>query len=194
VPETTGGPQFTGLVVHRDMTHRYSLLYTESWHSLELESESGKGVILTPDPDDVATSLSIEARELGTEVTGDDLPTLRDGLQNGLSQIRDLTIEHQEDDAIGKLVMLDVQFTYREPDDADDAPLRKRWLRLAYQNGIQVRLIAQGTVDSYTYWLPAFNQSMRTFQFADWWAELTGHSWLTTLKRDDDWPLTTDNK
>ena len=186
MPETTGGPQFTGLVIHRDLTYRYSLLYPDGWHSLELESDGGKGVILTPDPDDVATSLSVEARELGTDVTGDDLPSLRDGLQNGLSQLRDLTIEHQEDDAIGKLVMLDVQFTFREPDDAADGPLRKRWLRLAYQNGIQVRLIAQGTVDSYTYWLPAFNQSMRTFQFADWWAEVTGHSWLPTLKKSDE--------
>ncbi|MFN8517007.1 MAG: hypothetical protein U0841_31425 [Chloroflexia bacterium] len=185
MPETTtGGPTFTGLAVHRDLTHRFSLLYTDAWHSLELESDGGKGVILTPDPDDVSTSLSIESRELGTTVTGDDLPTLRDGLKQGLSQLRDLTIEFEDYESINKLVMLDVQFTYRDADDADDAPLRKRWLRLAYQGQIQVRLIAQGDVDSYTYWLPAFNQSMRTFQFADWWAELTGHSWLNTLKRD----------
>jgi hypothetical protein len=185
VPETTGGPTFTGLAIHRDLTYRYSLMYIESWHSLELESDGGKGVILTPDLDSTETSLSIEAREMGTTVTGDDLPALRAGLEQGLSQLRDLTIEHQEDDAIGKLVMLDVQYTYREPADAADAPLRKRWLRLAYEGQIQVRLIAQGDVDSYTYWLPAFNQSMRTFQFADWWAELTGHSWLPTLKREE---------
>jgi len=171
------------------MTYRYSLLYTDAWHSLELESAGGKGVILTPDPDDIATSLSVEARDLGTPVTGDDLPTLRDGLKQGLSQLRDLTIEFEDYEAINKLVMLDVQFTYREPDDAADSPLRKRWLRLAYQGQIQVRLIAQGDVDSYTYWLPAFNQSMRTFQFADWWADLTGHSWLPSLKREEvDWP------
>lgn len=193
MPETTERPQFTGLSIHRDLTYRYSLLYHDAWQSLELESDGGKGVILAPDPDDIATSLSIEAREMRMEVTGDDLPALRDGLTQGLGQLRDVTIEHQEDDAIGKLVMLDVQFTYREPDDTADAPLRKRWLRLAYQNGIQVRLIAQGTVESYTYWLPAFNQSMRTFQFADWWAELTGHSWLTTLKREgEEWPTQTD--
>jgi hypothetical protein len=185
-PQTTGGPTFTGLVVHRNLTHRYSLLHTEAWHSLELESDGGKGAILTPDPNDIGTSFSVEGRDLGTTVTKDDLPALRDGLHKGLSRLRDLTIEHQEDDAIGQLVMLDVQYTYHEPDDAADAPLRKRWLRLAYQGSIQVRLIAQGTVDSYTYWLPAFNQAMRTFQFADWWAELTGHSWLKTLDRDEE--------
>lgn len=179
--ETTGGPTFTGLVVHRDLTYRYSLLYPEGWHTLELESEGGKGAILTPFPDEVATSLSVEARDLGTPVTGDDLPVLRDGLKQGLGQLRDMTITHEEDYSIGTLTGLEVQYTYREG-DAPDAPLRKRWLRLAYQGSIQVRLIAQGDLDDYTYWLPAFNQMMRTFQFADWWAQLTGHSWQTSLR------------
>jgi hypothetical protein len=185
VAETTGGPTFTGLVVHRDLTHRYSLLYPEGWHSLELESEGGKGVILTPVPDDIATSLSIEARDLGTPVTGDDLPALRDGLRRGLEQLRDLTIEHEEDYSIGKLVGLEVRYTYREADAPADAPVRKRWLRLVYQGSTQVRLIAQGDVESYEYWLPAFFQAIRTFQFADWWAEMTGHSWLRSLGDED---------
>lgn len=186
MPETTGGPTFTGLTVHRDLTYRYSLLYTDQWHALELESDGGKGVILTPDPDDTGTSLSIEARDLGTAVTADDLPTLREGLRRGLGQLRDLTIEHEEDYAIGKLVGLEVQYIYREADAADDAPLRKRWLRLVYQDSTQVRLIAQGDLDSYTYWLPAFFQAMRSLQFADWWAEMTGHSWLPTLRREEE--------
>ncbi len=178
--ETTGGPTFTGLVVHRDLTYRYSLLYPDGWHTLELESDGGKGVILTPFSDEVATSLSVEARDMGMAVEGADLPALRDGLKQGLGQLRDLTITHEEDYAIGTLTGLEVQYTYREGDDPD-APLRKRWLRLAYQGNVQVRLIAQGDLEAYTYWLPAFNQMMRTFQFADWWAQMTGHSWLPSL-------------
>src|SRR6476619_786337 len=99
----TGGPTFTGLQVHRDLTYRYSLLYPEGWYTFELESDGGKGFILTPsaDPDDVTTSRSVEARDLGTKVTGDDLPVLREGVLRGLRKLRDLAIESQEDDAIG---------------------------------------------------------------------------------------------
>lgn len=182
--ETTGGPTFTGLNVHRDLTYRYSLLYPEGWHTLELDSDGGRGVILAPDPADVATSLSVEARDLGTPVTGDDLPALREGLRRGLARLRDLAIEQEEDYAIGTLVGLEVRFTYREADAPDDAPRRKRWLRLVYQGATQVRLIAQGDEASYEYWLPAFYQAIRTFQFADWWAQLTGHSWLPSLRRE----------
>ena len=44
--------------------------------------------------------------------------------------------------------------------------------------------------EEFTYWLPVFNQAIRTFQFADWWAEMTGNSWQQTLKGDfpDDQP------
>lgn len=183
--ETTGGPTFTGLAIHRDLTYRYSFMYPDGWHSQELESDGGKGTILSPDPDDIATSFSVEARDLGTVITGDDLPALREGLKRGLHQLRDLTIESEEDYNINALVGLEVQYTYRDAADPADAPLRKRWLRLVYQGQIQVRLIAQGDVASYTYWLPAFYQAMRTFQFADWWAELTGHSWLRSLEPKD---------
>lgn len=183
---TTGGPVFTGLVVQRDLRYRYSFLLPEpeeqTWHNLELETQEGRGRIYTPDPDDVSTSLSVEAQDLGTKITGDDLAILREGLEAGLQQLRDLTVEKHEDYAIGDLVGFEYWFTFRE---APDGPLRKRWLRLAYQGQIQVRMIAQGaTTEAFDYWLPLFNQAIRTFQFADWWAEVTGHSWQQSLKGD----------
>lgn len=180
------GPVFTGLVAQRDLRYRYSFLMPEltdnEWHNLELETQEGRGRIFTPDPDDVSTSLSVEARDLGTTITGEDLPTLREGLEEGLQQLHDLTIEKQEDYAIGALVGFEYWFTFREE---AGGPLRKRWLRLAYQGQIQVRMIAQGaTPDVFEYWLPLFNQAIRTFQFADWWAEITGHSWQQSLAGD----------
>jgi len=183
---TASGPVFTGLVAQRDLRYRYSFLMPEltddAWHNLELDTQEGRGRIFTPDPDDVSTSLSVEARDLGTMITGDDLITLREGLEEGLRGLRDLTIEKQEDYAIGKLVGFEYWFTFREE---AGGPLRKRWLRLAYQGQIQVRMIAQGaTPEAFEYWLPLFNQAIRTFQFADWWAEVTGHSWQQSLQGD----------
>jgi hypothetical protein len=180
--DTTSGPVFTGLVVHRDLRYRYSFLMPEGWHDLELDTQEGRGRIFTPDPDDVGTSLSVEARDLGTTITGDDLPVLRAGLEGGLDGLRDLTIEKREDYAIGQLVGFEYWFTFRE---GAGGPLRKRWLRLAYQGQTQVRIIAQGaSPEAFEYWLPLFNQAIRTFQFADWWAEVTGHSWQQSLKGD----------
>ena len=184
----TEGPFFTGLLVHRDLRYRYSFLFTEGWHDYELESDGGRGRIFAPRPDDITTSFSTEARDLGTEVTGDDLETLRDGVEEGLRQLPELVIEKREGEAIGTLVTLEYWFTFRE---AETGLIRKRWLRLAYQGQIQVRLIAQGaSPEEFTYWLPVFNQAIRTFQFADWWAEMTGNSWQQSLKGDfpDDQP------
>jgi hypothetical protein len=182
VTESATGPVFTGMVVHRDLKYRYSFLLAEGWYDYELESEGGRGRIFTPYPDDVVTSFSVEARDLGMKVSEEDLSVLRDGLENGLHQLPDLTIEKHEDYAIGDLIGLEYWFTFR---DAESDTIRKRWLRLVYQGQIQVRLIAQGaSPEQFEYWLPMFFQAMRTFQFADWWAQISGHSWQHSLKGD----------
>lgn len=182
VSEATGGPVFTGLVVQRDLRFRYSFLLIDGWHSYELESDGGAGRIFTPVEGDITTSFSTEARELGTTVTAEDLPILRDGVEAGLRQLPELTIEASEAEAIGDFVTIEYRFTFRE---AESGALRKRWLRLAYQGQLQVRLIAQGaSPEAFDYWLPVFNQAIRTFQFADWWAEVTGQSWQPGLQGD----------
>jgi hypothetical protein len=182
VSESAQGPVFTGMVVRRDLKYRYSFLLAEGWHDYELESDGGRGRIFTPYPDDVTTSFSVEARDLGTKVTGDDLAVLREGLENGLRQLPDLVIEKQEDYTIGDLVGLEYWFSFR---DAESDTIRKRWLRLAYQGQIQVRLIAQGaSPERFDYWMPMFYHAMRTFQFADWWGEVTGRSWHESLMGD----------
>ncbi len=179
MPEREERPAFTGLIVYRNFEHRYSVLYPEGWHQLELATEEGgQGIIFAPPPGDAATSFSVEARDLGTTVGEEDLPTLRAGFLAGLRRMPKSRIESQEEDAIGRLISLEARQTYRE----GDTP-RKRWVRLLYQGSTQARLIAQGaTAEEFDYWLPMFNQMMRTFRFGDWWAELTGQEWLPSLK------------
>ena len=51
----------------------------------------------------------------------------------------------------------------------------------------QVRLIAQGaSPEAYAYWEPMLNQMMRTFQYADWWEEITGFAWLPSMQMELD--------
>lgn len=175
--ETERRPIFTGLVVYRDLHYRYSFLYPDGWHEFTLDTDTGRGVILSPFADDVTTSISTEARDLGTAVTADDLPALREGFLDGLHRLPGVVIEREEHEAVGALLALDAWCTYHEGNAR-----RKRWVRLYYQGQIQLRMIAQGaTVAQYDYWLPMFNEAMRTLQFGDWWAEVTGQTWLPSL-------------
>jgi hypothetical protein len=182
------GPIFTSMTVHRDLEHHYSLFYPGGWSVSELDSAEGTGAIFSPVPDDITTSFSVEARDLGFMVTGDDLGDLRRGFLNGLRQLPEATTERTEDYVVGKLIGLEAWHTFR-----DGAATRKRWTRLLYQGTLQVRLIGQGAnVAEYEFWLPAFNFSMRTFQFGDWWAEVTGQTWQPSLDAappgfEDEW-------
>ena len=166
----TERPSFTGLLLHRDRAVGYSFFVPVGWHRMELESEGGSGVIYAPQPDDALTSFSAEGRDLGTTLAAEDLPALRDGFLRGLRRLPRSHIESSEAEAIGHLITMEARHTFR-----DGNQTRKRWVRLLYQGSLQVRLVAQGeSVAQFHYWLPMFYESMRTFQFGDWAAELAG--------------------
>src|SRR5579884_2410293 len=161
-------PTFTGLVVHRDLTYRYSFFVPDGWYRLELEASTGNGVFYAPALDDPLTGFSADARDLQTEITPDDLPILRAGFLSGLRKMPHSIVESHEAEAVGRLITMEARHTYR-----DGAVTRKRWVRLLYQGSIQVRLVAQGaTIERFNYWLPMFFESMRTFRFGDWAAEI----------------------
>jgi hypothetical protein len=163
-------PSFRGLLVHRDSTIGYSLLIPLGWQRLELESAEGQGVIYAPSAEEVETSFSVEGRDLGTPVTADDLPALREGFFRGLRAMPGSWLESWEAEAIGSLVTMEARHTFRQGEAT-----RKRWVRLLYQGSIQVRLVAQGaSVEAFHYWLPMFYESMRTFRFGDWRLEMPG--------------------
>jgi hypothetical protein len=168
-------PAFTGLLVHRDLVHRYSLLVPDGWHGRPLEGDDG--VLFAPDADDPHTSLSVSARDLGTAVRPSDLPTLRRGFLAGLRRVPGSRVENVEAEAVGDLLTMEARQSFRE-----DGALRKRWIRLAYQGRTQVRVVAQGATPAlFAYWEPMFFQAMRTLRFGDWTAEMTGMSWARSL-------------
>lgn len=171
------GPVFTGLIVYRNPQYRYSLFYPEGWYQVDLAVEAGQAVAFRPSADDPITSLTVEARNLGTSVSADDLPTLRRGFLAGLRKLRRSAIEHHEDYAVGDLIGLEARHTFQQ-----GATRRKRWVRLLYEGSTQVCLVAQGaTIEKFEYWLPMFNEAMHTFRFGDWWVDATGREWLTSL-------------
>ena len=169
-------PAFTGLLVHREPRYGCSMLIPEGWERRELESEHGSGAVFLPNPADELTSFSFEGRDLGVEVESGDLAALRSGFLAGLRKLPGHRISHHEADAIGRLITMEARLTFRTGGE-----LRKRWTRLLYQGRVQARLVAQGASPAeFDYWEPMFFQMMRTFRFADWWAEVTGASWTET--------------
>ena len=156
------------------------MLIPHDWHRRELLSEQGTGVVYLPDPADEDTSFTLEGRDLGIEVRPDDLPALERGMLAGLKKLPRARIESHVAEAVGtRLITMEARLTFRE-----EAATRKRWLRLLYRGTTQVRLVAQGsTPEEFDYWEPMFFETMRTFRFADWWAEVTGVSWAEKV-----WP------
>jgi hypothetical protein len=170
-------PTFRGLLVYRHLGHRFSLLYPEDWRQVDLDKEAGGGAVFYPDPTDPYTFLLVQSRRLRTRIQSVDLDTLREGFLDGLHQLPGLALESEEAHTVEPLVDLQARHTYRDGDAT-----RKRWIRVLYQGTVQITLIAQGSTETaFQYWLPMFNTVMRTVQFADWWADATGKSWVRTL-------------
>lgn len=170
-------PSFTGLLLHREPTLGYSFFVPDGWRRREMLGAEGNGILYAPDVDDDFTNFSVDGRDLGVEVGAADLSTLRAGFLRGLRQLPRSRILNSEADAIGRLISLEAQHTYR-----DGQATRKRWVRMLYQGTVQVRLVAQAaTVEEFEYWLPMFYQSIRTFRFGDWALEagVTTDDWMT---------------
>src|SRR5438067_2780827 len=64
------------LRAYRNREWGYSMPRPDVWFERDLDVEGGQGVIFTPDPEEVMTAISVEVRDLGTEVTAEDLPDL----------------------------------------------------------------------------------------------------------------------
>ncbi|HEU5319057.1 MAG TPA: hypothetical protein VFX49_23300 [Chloroflexota bacterium] len=177
---STARPVFSGLLVYRHLGHRFSLLYPEGWHQAKAPRAAGGGVVFSPDPEDLHTSVLVQSRRLPSAVEPADLPALRDGMLEGIRQLPGAAIEEQKAEAVAdRLLDAEAKHTYRDP---EAGVVRKRWIRLLCQGSVQVSIVCQGSSEErYAYWLPMFNTVMRTVKFADWWAEATGHSWRKTL-------------
>ena len=115
------------------------------WYERPLEVEDGQGVLFSPDPEDTSTSLSVEVRNLGTEVTPDDLSDLVEAFLAGLQAVPGPYIEQQQSFANEYAIGIEAVQTYDE-----GGARRKRWIKLLYKGTTQARVIAQAaTVEEY---------------------------------------------
>jgi hypothetical protein len=156
-----GEPGKVALKYHRDRDYGFSLVYPETWHRFDLAVEGGRGVLYSEDPVDLATHLSIEARDLGTSVRASDLPTLRDGFLTGLRSVPGSRILKVAAYDVGVHLGVEARQLFDEAGQR-----RKRWVRLLHQGSTQVRLVFQARdAKQFAYWLPSLNPAMTGFLF-----------------------------
>jgi hypothetical protein len=147
------------LKYYRDRKHGFSMVYPEPWHVYELRDREGR--MFSERPNDFGTCLSVEITELPTQVTAEDLPTLRQGFIKGLRSAPGSRILRKDDYDVGWAIGLEAVQLFDERDER-----RKRWVRVLYKGEHQYRLVAQGrTAEEFDRWLSDFKPAMTAFRF-----------------------------
>lgn len=162
-----GRPRFTGVTTYVDPQGRFEFRHPSDWLRSELDNDLD-GVIVRPEPDDEATYFAVAVTRLEVAVVADDLATLRDGLDDGLSQLADIEIEQTKEATYNNIVRLERTVTFTE-----DGHTRKRRLWSLYADHWQYLIAFQGsTVEEFHYWLPMGNYCFSAFNLpqALWYA------------------------
>jgi hypothetical protein len=160
-------PKYTGLRGYRDPVGRYQLRYPAGWHQHEL-ADDRDGVMFSPQAEDPATWFAVWSVRLPDRVTAEDLDVLRQGVEEGLSQLPGLNVEAAKDDTFDNLLRFDRTYTF-----AEDGAVRKRRLWMIYVYKWLFVLMAQGeSVQEYDYWHIMLNNLFNEFDLAHalWYA------------------------
>ena len=161
--------------MYRDLKHRFSLLYPETWAHAAAPKASGGGAVFSLGPDEPHSFVLVQGRRLPSAAEAGDLDALRGGLLEGVQQLPEAHVLEEHARVTGTLLDAEARHTFR---DTAGGAVRKRWVRLLCEDRTQISIVAQGADEArFEYWLPMFTTVMRTVQFADWWADATGQSW-----------------
>jgi hypothetical protein len=158
------------LLVHDNHDWGYEIRRPEVWHERPLDVDDGQGLIFTPDPEDTSTALSVEVRDLGTEVTSDDLPDLVQAFLAGLDAVSGSYVEQHQAFANEFAIGIEAVQTYDSP-EGPNGQRRKRWVKLLYKGSVQARVIAQAAnIEEYDRLRPLFAPCMTTFMLHSRWS------------------------
>jgi hypothetical protein len=166
-PTRTGRPRFTGVTTYADPDGRYEFRHPSDWFRDRLDDDLD-GVIVGPDRADQATHFAVAVRDLGVAVTAEDLSLLRDGFEEGLAALPDVSVEAVADTTYNDIVKVERTLTF-----TDEGEVRKRRVWSMYADHWQFIVVFQGaTVEEFHYWLPMGNYCFTSFQLpmALWYA------------------------
>lgn len=140
-------PKYSGIRFYRDPGGRFQLRYPTGWHQYEL-ADQRDGVMFSPQGQDPTTWFAIWSTRLEHAVSAEDLDLLREGVEEGLSQLPGLHVASSSDDLYDNLIRFERIYTFE-----DDGTTRKRRVWMIYMWKWLFTLVAQGeTAEEYAYW------------------------------------------
>ena len=163
----TGRPRFTGVTTSTDPRGRYEFRHPSDWFRDE-PGRRPRGRDGRAGRDDQATHFAVAVRDLEVAVKADDLPLLREGFEEGITALPDVSVEASSDNTYNDIVKLERTLTF-----TDEGEVRKRRVWSMYADHWQFIVLFQGaTVEEYHYWLPMGNYCFTSFQLpmALWYA------------------------
>jgi hypothetical protein len=106
------------------------------------------GVMFSPQGTDPTTWFSAWSTRLEHKVLAEDLDLLREGVDEGLSQLPGLRVIESSDRTFGNMLRFERVYTFEE-----GGQVRKRRVRMVYAYKWLIVLLAQGeSPEEYDYW------------------------------------------
>jgi hypothetical protein len=160
-------PRYYGVRTYRDPHGRFSFQYPSDWHVFELE-ENRDGLMVSPEAENPQTWFSVWISQLELNVVAEDLEDLKDGVDEGLSQLPEIKVESASEETLNSLIKFERIYTFRE---GDMIRKRKSWL-LYVDTWLMVVTYQGANEEEYAYWLPMGNYSFFRFELPEalWFA------------------------
>ena len=104
----------------------------------------------SPHAENPQTWFSVWVVDLKEKIVAEDLPVLRQGVEQGLAKLDDVQIEESTDNALSNLVKFERIFTFR------DGEARRKWKQwqLYVDHWLMVVTYQGESLEEYDYWLP----------------------------------------
>jgi len=151
-------PWYTGMFMHTNKEGGFSLWLPEGWYQYELK-DGRRGVLFSPYPDDINTSIYAEKTKLKVKVkTDEDLAVIREAFHEAIKALPGVEIEMLDESLSSSINLFEAKYSFLDGDVR-----RKRWVKNIYWGRTQFVIIAQGrTEEDYQYWLPMLYNTMMT--------------------------------
>jgi hypothetical protein len=160
-------PKFTGVDTYLDPKGRFNFRYPSDWHQHNLANKQ-EGTLFSPQATNPQTWFAVWLTDLKERIVAEDMPVLRQGVEQGLSQLPECNVELSIDDVLNNLVKFERVFTFR---DGEATRKWRQWL-LYVDHWLMVVTYQGESPEEYDHWYAMVNYSFNMFQLpqALWFA------------------------
>jgi hypothetical protein len=160
-------PKFVGIDTYIDPKGRFQFRFPMGWHQHALRDKRD-GVLFSPEATNPQNWFAVWVTDLKEKIVAEDLRVLRQGLDQGLADLKECVVEEAKEEAIQNLIKFERVFTFR------DGEVTRKWRQwLLYVDHWLMVVTYQGeNPEEYDYWYAMVNQSFLHFTLPEalWFA------------------------